>query len=138
MVVPLQRETRSIPIVFVRVSDPIAQGIVESLARPNGYLTGFSNPELPLMGKWLQILKDIAPSVTRVGLMISTFNAASAYHYRSFDAAVPKPRFGLPGCYLLSVCHDSRLANLLKLLVVLICLAAILQRVLPLAGIGWL
>jgi putative ABC transport system substrate-binding protein len=89
VVVPLQRETSSIPIVFVRVSDPVAQGIVESLARPNGNLTGFSNPEFPLIGKWLQILKDIAPSVSRVGLMISTFNAASAYHYRSFDALAP-------------------------------------------------
>ena len=93
---------------------PSPKAFVESLARPNGNLTGFSNPELPLMGKWLQILKDIAPSVTRVGLMISTFNAASAYHYRSFDAAVPNPRFGLPGCYLLSFVNDSRLANLLK------------------------
>jgi putative ABC transport system substrate-binding protein len=89
VVVPLQRETRSIPIVFVRVSDPIGQGIVESLARPSGNVTGFSNPDFPLLGKWLQILKDIAPSVTRVGLMISTINAASAYYYRSFDELAP-------------------------------------------------
>jgi hypothetical protein len=65
----------------------------------------FKSTALFAQGKWLQILKDIEPSVTRVGLMISTFNVASAYHYRSFDAAVPKPRFGLPGCYLLSVCQ---------------------------------
>jgi len=89
VVVPLQRETRSIPIVFVRVADPIGQGIVESLARPNGNVTGFSNPDFPLVGKWLQILKDIAPSVTRVGLMVSTANVASAYYYRSFDALAP-------------------------------------------------
>ena len=89
VVVPLQRETRSIPIVFVRVADPIGQGIVESLARPNGNVTGFSNPDFPLVGKWLQILKDIAPSVTRVGLMVSTTNVASAYYYRSFDALAP-------------------------------------------------
>jgi len=86
---PLQRETRSIPIVFVRVSDPIGQGIVESLARPNGNVTGFSNPDFTLVGKWLQILKDIAPSVTRIGLMVSTTNAASAYYYRSFEALAP-------------------------------------------------
>lgn len=89
VVVPLQRETRSIPIVFVRVSDPVGQGIVESLARPSGNVTGFSNLNFPLIGKWLQILKDIAPSVTRVGLMISTFNAASAYWYQTFDALAP-------------------------------------------------
>jgi len=88
-VLPLQRETRSIPIVFVRVADPIGQGIVESLARPNGNLTGFSNSDFPLLGKWLQILKDIAPSLTRVGLMISTVNAVSAHWYRLFDTLAP-------------------------------------------------
>ena len=89
VVVPLQRETRSIPIVFVRVADPIGQGVVESLARPNGNVTGFSNPDFSLVGKWLQILKDIAPSVTRVGLMFSTSNVASAYYYRSFETLAP-------------------------------------------------
>ena len=52
VVLPLQRETRSIPIVFVRVADPIGQGVVESLARPNGNVTGFSNPDFALVGKW--------------------------------------------------------------------------------------
>jgi putative ABC transport system substrate-binding protein len=89
VVLSLQRDTRSIPIVFVRVTDPIGQGIVESLARPNGNITGFSNPDLPLLGKWLQILKDIVPSVTRVGLMLNTFNAASAFWYRLFDTLAP-------------------------------------------------
>jgi putative ABC transport system substrate-binding protein len=88
-VVALQRETRSIPIVFVRVADPVAQGIVDSLARPNGNATGFSNPDFPLVGKWLQILKDIVPSVNRVGLMISTANVVSAYWYRLFDQLAP-------------------------------------------------
>ena len=89
VVVPLQRETGSIPIVFIRVADPIGQGIVESLARPNGNVTGFSNFDFPLVGKWLQILKDIAPSVTRVGLMVSARNVASAYYYRSFETLAP-------------------------------------------------
>jgi putative ABC transport system substrate-binding protein len=89
VVVPLRRETRSIPIVFVRVSDPIGQGIVESLARPNGNVTGFSNSDFPLIGKWLQILKDIVPSVNRVGLMINAMNAASAFWYQSFDKLAP-------------------------------------------------
>jgi putative tryptophan/tyrosine transport system substrate-binding protein len=88
-VLALQRETRSIPIVFVRVSDPIGQGVVESLARPNGNITGFSNPDFPFLDKWLQILKDIVPSVTRVGLMISTVNAASPHWYRLLDDLAP-------------------------------------------------
>ena len=89
VVVPLQRETRSIPIVFIRVADPVGQGIVESLARPNGNVTGFSNPDFPLVGKWLQILKDIAPSTTRVGMMTSTMNVASAHYYGSFETLAP-------------------------------------------------
>jgi ABC-type uncharacterized transport system substrate-binding protein len=89
VVVPLQQETRSIPIVFVRVSDPLGLGIVDSLARPAGNVTGFSNPDFPLLGKWLQILKDIVPSVTRIGLMISTANVVSAYWYRSFETLAP-------------------------------------------------
>jgi putative ABC transport system substrate-binding protein len=88
-VLALQRETRSIPIVFVRAADPVAQGIVDSLAKPNGNATGFSNPDFSLLGKQLQILKDIVPSVARVGLMISSVNAASAFWYRTFDKLAP-------------------------------------------------
>jgi putative tryptophan/tyrosine transport system substrate-binding protein len=88
-VIQLQRETRTIPIVFVSVSDPIGQGIVESLARPTGNVTGFSNLEFSLIGKWLQILKEIAPGITRVAVMISIVNAASAEWYRMFDAVAP-------------------------------------------------
>jgi putative ABC transport system substrate-binding protein len=89
VVLPLQRETRSIPIVFVRVADPVGQGIVESLARPSGNVTGFSAIDFPLIGKWLQILKDIAPPLNRVGMMISTVNAVSEYYYRLFDTLAP-------------------------------------------------
>jgi putative ABC transport system substrate-binding protein len=89
VVLVLQRETRSIPIVFVRVSDPIGQGIVESLARPNGNITGFSNPDFPILGKQVQLLKDIVPTVSRVGLIIHTINAASAHYYRLLDELAP-------------------------------------------------
>jgi ABC-type uncharacterized transport system substrate-binding protein len=87
--IPLQRETRTIPIVFVTVSDPLGQGIVESLARPTGNVTGFSNLEFSLIGKWLQIVKEAAPGVTRVGLMISTVNASSPRWYRTFNEVAP-------------------------------------------------
>jgi putative ABC transport system substrate-binding protein len=75
--------------VFVRVADPLGQGIVESLARPTGNVTGFANPDFPLIGKLLQILKDIAPSTTRVGMMISTMNVALAHYFGLFETLAP-------------------------------------------------
>jgi putative ABC transport system substrate-binding protein len=89
VVLPLQRETSTIPIVFVRVSDPISQGVVENLARPNANITGFSNPDFPMLGKRLQILKDIVPSLNRVGMMISVRNAASSHWYQLFERLAP-------------------------------------------------
>ena len=89
VVIALQKETHSIPIVFANVSDPIAQGVVDNLARPTGNLTGFSNLEESLMGKWLQILKEAAPGLRRAVLMIATINAASPIWYRIFKNVAP-------------------------------------------------
>jgi putative ABC transport system substrate-binding protein len=89
VVIALQKETHSIPIVFANVSDPIAQGVVDNLARPTGNLTGFSNLEQTLMGKWLQILKEAAPGLNRAALMIATVNAASPIWYRMFKDVAP-------------------------------------------------
>jgi ABC-type uncharacterized transport system substrate-binding protein len=89
VVIALQKETHIIPIVFANVSDPIAQGIVDNLARPTGNLTGFSNLEQTLMGKWLQILKEAAPGLRRAALMISINNAASPIWYRMFKDEAP-------------------------------------------------
>jgi putative ABC transport system substrate-binding protein len=86
---PLRKETSTIPIVFVRVSDPVGQGIVTSLARPSGNITGFSNLEFSLVGKWLQSLKEIAPSVKRVAMIIHTGNAVSANWFRQFETLAP-------------------------------------------------
>jgi putative ABC transport system substrate-binding protein len=61
---PLQRATRTIPIVFVNVADPVGGGFVASLARPGGNATGFASPEYRLSGKWLELLKQISPAVT--------------------------------------------------------------------------
>jgi putative ABC transport system substrate-binding protein len=71
------------------VSDPIAQGVVDNLARPTGNLTGFSYLEQSLMGKWLQILKEAAPGLRRAGLMIHIGNAASPIWYRMFKDVAP-------------------------------------------------
>jgi putative tryptophan/tyrosine transport system substrate-binding protein len=67
----LQRETRTIPIVFVAVVDPIGSGFVASLARPGGNITGFLLFEASIIGKWLAMLRDIAPSLGRAALVIN-------------------------------------------------------------------
>ena len=61
----LQQATRTIPIVFMNVTDPVGAGLVESMAHPGGNLTGFSNFEYSISGKWAELLKQIAPKVTR-------------------------------------------------------------------------
>jgi putative ABC transport system substrate-binding protein len=66
---PLLQATRSVPIVFVQVSDPVAAGFVDSLARPGGNVTGFMGYEYDLSGKWLELLKQIAPGVTRAAVL---------------------------------------------------------------------
>jgi putative ABC transport system substrate-binding protein len=65
----LQRETREIPIMFVAVSDPVGIGLVESLNKPGGNITGFQNYEEGIVGKWLAMLKEISPKITRVALI---------------------------------------------------------------------
>jgi hypothetical protein len=65
----LQCETRTIPIVFVNVSDPVGAGFIESLARPGGNLTGLLQHEAGIFGKWLAMPKEIAPRVARVALL---------------------------------------------------------------------
>ena len=77
----LRQETRTIPIVFVSVSDPVGQGLVASLARPGGNITGFTAFEFSMGGKWMQILKEIAPRVARVAIV---FNPMTAPYYASF------------------------------------------------------
>src|SRR5262245_29525875 len=66
---PLLRATRTVPIVFVNVADPVGGGLVESLSRPGGNATGFIQFEYSLSGKWLELLKQIAPSVTRAAVL---------------------------------------------------------------------
>jgi putative ABC transport system substrate-binding protein len=66
---PLLQATRSVPIVFVNVADPVGAGYAESLARPGGNATGFMAFEYSLSGKWLELLKQVAPGVTRAGVI---------------------------------------------------------------------
>jgi putative ABC transport system substrate-binding protein len=66
-----QRETRTIPIVFANVTDPVASGIVARLDRPGGNITGFANFEAAMGGKWLEVLSEIAPGLKRATIMFN-------------------------------------------------------------------
>ena len=84
-----QRETRTIPIVFAVVSDPVGVGFVASLPRPGGNLTGFIHMEASMGGKWLELLTEIAPGVKRATIMFNPNTApyARSYYLPSFEAA---------------------------------------------------
>ena len=85
----LLRETRTIPIVFVSVSDPVGDRFVEGLARPGGNATGFINIESSMAGKWVELLKEIVPGVTRVSIVFNPTTAAGAgaYFLSPFETA---------------------------------------------------
>jgi putative tryptophan/tyrosine transport system substrate-binding protein len=76
-----RQETQTIPTVFVSVSDPVGQGFVESLAHPGGNVTGFTAFEFSMGGKWIETLKEIAPSVQRIAVM---FNPKTAPYFGLF------------------------------------------------------
>jgi len=84
----LQAETSTIPIVFAWVSDPVGSGFVSSLANPGGNITGFLNIESSVMGKWLALMREVAPQVSRVGFLFNPQTAPFArYYLDTFRAA---------------------------------------------------
>jgi putative tryptophan/tyrosine transport system substrate-binding protein len=85
----LQQATRTVPIVFVNVIDPVGAGYVESLARPGGNVTGFSAFEYGLSGKWPELLKEIAPRVTRVAVLRDTVVGSGVGQYAIIQAVAP-------------------------------------------------
>ena len=93
-VAALQRITRSVPIVFANVIDPVGAGFVASLARPGGNTTGFSAFEYSLSGKWLELLKEIAPNLTRVAVLRDPALAAGIGQFAVIQAMAP-PSFGV-------------------------------------------
>jgi putative ABC transport system substrate-binding protein len=81
VIAAFQRETRTIPIVFVVVSDPVGDGFIASLARPGGNITGFLHLEASVGGKWLELLKEIAPSVREAAIMFNPDTAPGGGNY---------------------------------------------------------
>ncbi len=86
---PLQLETRTVPIVFVQATDPIAGGYVATLARPGGNATGFTQFEFGMSGKWLELLKQIAPSVTRAAILRDPTTPAGSGQFGAIQAVAP-------------------------------------------------
>jgi putative ABC transport system substrate-binding protein len=83
----LQRETRTIPIAFSAVGDPVASGIVARLNRPSGNITGFATLEASMGGKWLELLSEIAPGLKRAAIMFNPDTAAVSTYMPSFETA---------------------------------------------------
>jgi putative tryptophan/tyrosine transport system substrate-binding protein len=100
----LREQTRTIPIVFVLLPDPVRLGFVQSLARPGGNITGFSSFDAPLLGKWLQLLKEVAPSVTRVAVIL---NPDSAVFDPTFSHAIEAAAASTGMTVTLAPVHDD-------------------------------
>ena len=86
-VMALRRITRKSPIVFVGVTDPVGAGLVDTLARPGGNVTGFMLLEYSSSGKWLELLKQIVPQLTRAGVIRDSTNAAAIAQFGAIQAA---------------------------------------------------
>jgi putative tryptophan/tyrosine transport system substrate-binding protein len=86
---PLQQVTSAVPIVFAVVPDPVGAGIVDSLARPGGNVTGFTTFEYGLSGKWLELLKEVAPRVTRAAVLRNAAISAGIGQYAAIQSVAP-------------------------------------------------
>jgi putative tryptophan/tyrosine transport system substrate-binding protein len=91
-VVPLLQATRTVPIVFPVAVDPVGAGIIDSLARPGGNVTGFMTSEFSLSGKRLELLKQIAPGVTRVAVLRDATQGAGSSEFAAIQAVAPSLR----------------------------------------------
>jgi putative ABC transport system substrate-binding protein len=89
---PLLQVTRTVPIVFPVVADPVAAGYVDSLARPGGNATGFMTSEYGMSGKWLELLKEIAPGVTQVAILRNSDLSSGTGQFGAIQAVAPSLR----------------------------------------------
>ncbi len=86
---PLLQATRTVPVVFPAIVDPVGAGFVDSLTRPGGNATGFMNYEYSLSGKWLELLKEIAPDLTRVAVLRNAASASGPGQFGAIQAVAP-------------------------------------------------
>jgi ABC-type uncharacterized transport system substrate-binding protein len=107
----VHKETRSIPIVFTRFSDPVGQGLVANLAHPGGNVTGFTNFDLAMGGKWLQILKEVAPGITRVAVVANPEWSPLNSWFRSIEASAKASTVGVVAAPVRDVDGIERVIN---------------------------
>src|SRR5262249_29868059 len=88
-VAPLQEATRTVPIVLVLVPDAVGTGIVDSMSRPGGNATGFTSTELGMPVKWLELLKEIAPKMTRAAVLRDAADATAIGQFGAVKGAAP-------------------------------------------------
>ena len=88
-IMPLVQASRSVPIVFAQTIDPVGLGVVESLSRPGGNVTGFTQFEYGIVTKWLELLKQIAPGVTRVAVLRDPFDPAGLGQWAAMQSVAP-------------------------------------------------
>jgi putative ABC transport system substrate-binding protein len=81
--------TRTIPVVFMQVTEPVSAGLVQSWAKPGGNMTGFANFETSMSGKWLELLKTLVPNIVRVGTLFNP-NTATALYQQTVEEAAPR------------------------------------------------
>jgi putative ABC transport system substrate-binding protein len=87
LVTALRDRTRTIPIVFASASDPVEAGLVQSLARPGGNITGFTSIQAATNAKWLELLEELSPNVARVAVMLSSHDPSNVRRFRSIQRA---------------------------------------------------
>jgi putative ABC transport system substrate-binding protein len=85
--------TRTVPIVFVAIPDPVAEGFVQSLSHPNANTTGFTLPDTSIIGKMVEILKQFDPALVRIALLMTRSNSATVEYQRVLDSIAPS--FGM-------------------------------------------
>ena len=107
----VRRETRTVPIVFVQVADPVGGGFVQTLARPGGNITGFASTEYEMGGKWMDLLKEIAPAVTRVAVMRDPTIPSGAGQLGAIQAVAPSFRVTITPATALDASDIERAIN---------------------------
>ena len=103
---PMLDVTRSVPIVFTQVPDPVGAGYVDSMARPGGNVTGFTPFEFGIGGKWLELLREVAPNVTRAGIVRDPAISAGLGQWGAIQAVAPVAASGSESDQLARRCRD--------------------------------